>query len=221
MYKDLNKNDTSYEDFSGGFTNSNFANDVSDFADRKDNNINTVNSIRSTNSGTSSANPIANYLLGGNFSSSEIKCVTYDCGYSKNYIRKSSFFTEESQNFSEQLENNISLTPKIDEEKKDEENSESVSKKETINPPSLLIMEKIVGKTLYTLYQDLKDYHFSIVRYTLKNVKNRFKSNRVIIRNNAYLDNIAPVKDSCKGKANDIVKNFDHYRNYFASLGEW
>ena len=221
MYKDLNKNDTSYEDFSGGFTNSNFANDVSDFADSKDNNINTVNSIRSTNSGTSSANPIANYLLGGNISSSEIKCVTYDCGYSKNYIRKSSFFTEESQNFSEQLENNISLTPKIDEEKKDEENSESISKKEIINSPSLLIMEKIVGKTLYTLYQDLKDYHFSIVRYTLKSVKNRLTSNRVIIRNNAYLDNIAPVKDSCKGKANDIVKNFDDYRNYFASLGEW
>lgn len=221
MYKDLNKNDTSYEDFSGGFTNSNFANDVSDFADRKDNNINTVNSIRSTNSGTSSVNPIANYLLGGNFSSSEIKCVTHDCGYSKNYIRKSSFFTEESQNFSEKLENNISLTPKKDEVKKDEENSESVSKKETINSPSLLIMEKIVGKTLYTLYQDLKDYHFSIVRYTLKSVKNRLTSNRVIIRNNAYLDNIAPVKDSCKGKANDIVKNFDDYRNYFASLGEW
>lgn len=218
------KIESSYEDFQQRFSNPNFEIYMNDFADNKDKNQNKVNSIISTNSCSTGQNPIYDYYFGGEQSSNvEIKDFTHEISNSKNFIRKSSCLTEESQENSESFENssNCIETPKKLEEKKEEEKPIPPSENKLFNSPSLLIMEKIVGNESYALYQDLEDYSFSIVRYTLEKVKDYSKINQIIFRNNAYLDDVNPNARFSSGKNNDIIKNFIFYMNYLALIGTY
>ena len=124
---------------------------------------------------------------------------------------------------SEQFENssNCIQTPKKFEEKKEEEKLIPPSQNKLFNSPSLLIMEKIVGNESYALYQNLENYSFSIVRYTLKEVKDYSKYNQIIFRNNAYLNDVNPNKKRYPGTVNDIEKNFYFYMNYLAWIGTY
>ena len=224
MERDL-KADSSYEDYQSGFSNQNFVMDMDNFADRKDINPNKDNSNRSTNGCCSTGqNPIYNYYFGSEqFSSGEIQDISYKNSNSKNFIRKSSYLTEESQENSEQFESssNCIQTPKKFEEKKEEEKLIPPSQNKLFNSPSLLIMEKIVGNESYALYQNLENYSFSIVRYTLKEVKDYSKYNQIIFRNNAYLNDVNPNKKRYPGTVNDIEKNFYFYMNYLAWIGTY
>ena len=223
MEKDI-KQDTSFDYLQPSFSNTNFEIDMNNFADRKDNNQSKVNSLKSTNSFSTGQNPIYNYHFGSEqFSSDEIQDISYKNLKCKNFIRKSSLLTEETQENSEQLENssNYIQTPKKFEEKKDEEKIIRPSENKLFNSPSLLIMEKMVGNESYALYQNLENYSFSIVRYTLKKVKDYSKCNKIIFRNNAYLDDVNPNKKKYQGKVNDIINNFKFYMNYLALIGTY
>lgn len=224
MEKDLNKKDTSYDEYQPGFSSKSFEFDINDFVDRKDINQNKDDSFGSTNGCSTGQNPIYNYHFGSEqFPNGEIKGFSYENSNNKNFIRKSSFLTEESQENSEQFEisSNCIQTPKKFEEKNEEEKLIPPSQNKLFNSPSVLIMEKIVGNESYALYQNLDNYSFSIVRYTLKEVKDYSKCNQIIFRNNAYLNDVNPNKKKYQGKVNDIVKNFKFYMDYLALIGTY
>ena len=223
MEKEI-KADYTYEEYLPGLSNPNFEMELNNFADRKDNNQNKDGSIRSANSFCSTGqNLIYNYYFGSEpFSSDEKQDPSYKNLNSKNFIKKSSYFTEETQENSEQIENssNSIQTPKKAEEEKEEENP-SPPQNKPINPPLLLILQKMVNNDCYALYQNLDDYSFSIIHYTLKEVKDYSKQNKIIKINKPYLDDVGPNKKLSKGKVNDIIKNFNFYRNYLDSIGSY
>ena len=224
MEKEI-KADYTYEEYQSGLSDPNFAIDVNNFADRKDNNQNKPGSIRSANSCCSTGqNPIYNYYFcSEQFSIDEKQAPSYKKLNSKNFIKKSSYFTEETQENSEQIENssNSIQTPKKVEVEKEEENPSPPPQNKPINPPLLLILQKMVNNDCYALYQNLDDYSFSIIHYTLKEVKDYSKQYQIIKRNAPYLDNVGPNKKLSKGEVNDIIKNFNFYWNYLASIGEY
>ena len=224
MEKEIKADDT-YEEYQPGLSNLNFEMELNNFADRKDNNQNKDGSIRSANSFCSTGqNLIYNYYFGSEpFSSDEKQDPSYKNLNSKNFKKKSSYFTEETQENSEQIENssNSIQTPKKAEEEKEEENPSPPPQNKPINPPLLLIMKKMVNNDCYALYQNLDDYSFSIIHYTLKEVKDYSKQNQIIKINSPYLDDVGPNKKLSKGKVNDIIKNFNFYRNYLDSIGSY
>ena len=224
MEKEI-KADYTYEEYLPGLSNPNFEMELNNFADRKDNNQNKDGSIRSANSFCSTGqNLIYNYYFGSEpFSSDEKQDPSYKNLNSKNFIKKSSYFTEETQENSEQIENsyNSIQTQKKVEVEKEEENPSPPPQNKPINPPLLLIMKKMVNNDCYALYQNLDDYSFSIIHYTLKEVKDYSKQNKIIKINKPYLDDVGPNKKLSKGKVNDIIKNFNFYRNYLDSIGSY
>ena len=224
MEKEIKADDT-YEEYQPGLSNLNFEMELNNFADRKDNNQNKDGSIRSANSFCSTGqNLIYNYYFGSEpFSSDEKQDPSYKKLNSKNFISKSSYFTEETKENSENSENssNSIQTPKKAEEEKEEENPSPPPQNKPINPPLLLILQKMVNNDCYALYQNLDDYSFSIIHYTLKEVKDYSKQYQIIKRNDPYLDNVGPNKKLSKGEVNDIIKNFNFYWNYLASIGEY
>ena len=169
------------------FTNLDFVDQIDEFADQiKFNNQNGDNSQLSTENNTKvnkkndkiKYNLIADYLIGNKSYFKEFK-------NSNNFVEKS-VFPKKMKEYLEKIKNEFSpTTEKLNEEKTD---FAPLFQIKPSNPPSILIMETINGNKLYVVYQDLINGNFSVINYSLKEVKNPNKANYLIIRNLPYLN---------------------------------
>ena len=169
------------------FTNLDFVDQIDEFADQiKFNNQNGDNSQLSTENNTKvnkkndkiKYNLIADYLIGNKSYFKEFK-------NSNNFVEKS-VFPKKMKEILEKIKNEFSpTTEKLNEEKTD---FAPLFQIKPSNPPSILIMETINGNKLYVVYQDLINGNFSVITYSLKEVKNPNKANYLIIRNLPYLN---------------------------------
>ena len=169
------------------FTNLDFVDQIDEFADQiKFNNQNGDNSQLSTENNTKvnkkndkiKYNLIADYLIGNKSYFKEFK-------NSNNFVEKS-VFPKKMKEILEKIKNEFSpTTEKVNEEKTD---FAPLFQIKPSNPPSILIMETINGNKLYVVYQDLINGNFSVITYSLKEVKNPNKANYLIVKNFPYLD---------------------------------
>lgn len=188
------------------FTNLDFVDQIDEFADQiKFNNQNGDNSQLSTENNTKvnkkndkiKYNLIADYLIGNKSYFKEFK-------NSNNFVEKS-VFPKKMKEYLEKIKNEFSpTTEKLNEEKTD---FAPLFQIKPSNPPSILIMETINGNKLYVVYQDLINGNFSVINYSLKEVKNPNKANYLIIRNLPYLND----------KNKNLIDKFNLYINYFSA----
>lgn len=189
-----------------GLTNTGFTEYIDEFNDK--NKSNNLSSKKSTEGASTGNNPIAKYFCGENLPSCDIV-------NSKNFIPKSSFSTEESQKDeiieqNKQNAQNKNIQTQIPKEEKEENLEVSYSAENNFSDSvNLVILTKTVGNELYAVYQNLENYQFSLVNFTLKNSKNPVNFvGDVKLKNSAYLN------------INDYSINyFNFYKNYLKSIG--
>ena len=201
----INKSFDSTEDLypeNTQFTNIDFNQDVDYFNDK--NNLINISSRGSTEGASTGNNRIANYLCPGGVPSEDII-------NSNNFKPKSLCLTEESQKdeiIIPKNEKTPAQTSKTVEEKKIEKNF--VVEDKFFDSANLLILEKTVGNKVYGVYQNLENYDFSMLRYTLKNAKNpAYYVGNVIRKNNPYLNNDDYY----------YINKYNYYWDYLASIG--
>lgn len=182
--------------------NSTFSNTIE--KEKKKNNNNNNNSKKKNKD-----NPLAKYLELDKLALQKIPEFSKKLVGSKNFIKKSTFFEiilQKEKEKNHKNESKSTLTPEKFGDKKDDSNSH-IQGELSSSSPSLIIAERIYGKKLYAVYQDLINGKFSLICYNLKEVKNPNNSNNTIIKNEPHIDNAY------------MSNEWAYYENYLNSLG--